>query len=62
MLEFKPHRTLFLTQRWRWTLTGENNRIVAASSEGFVTEYGARRNAELTRDMLNAELPKDDGR
>ena len=29
---------------WRWRVKGKNGRIVAASSEAFVSAYNARRN------------------
>lgn len=31
--------------KWRWSLTAANHRIVAASSQGFRTKWGAKRNA-----------------
>jgi uncharacterized protein YegP (UPF0339 family) len=50
MMKFELYRarTLLLKQRWRWRLVAANNEIVAASSEGFVTRYGAAANAKLT--------------
>ncbi len=29
---------------WRWRLLAKNNEIVAASSESFITKWGANRN------------------
>lgn len=36
------------TQDWRWRVTARNGRIVAASSEGFATRGGAKRNLMVT--------------
>ena len=36
------------TQDWRWRVKSRNGRIVAASSEGFDTRYGAKRNLQTT--------------
>jgi hypothetical protein len=47
-LETYPTRSLFRGERWRWRLVAANNKIVAASSEGFVTRDGAVKNAQLT--------------
>lgn len=43
-------------EEWRWRLTGENNEIVAASSEGFSRETRARANAELSMLGLQEEF------
>jgi uncharacterized protein YegP (UPF0339 family) len=50
MMKFEIYsaRTLLLKQKFRWRLVAENNRIVAASSEGFNSRYGAAANAKLT--------------
>lgn len=45
---YRPNRT----QDWRWRITARNGRIVAASSEGFVTRYGAKRNLKATLRLL----------
>ncbi|MEM6988883.1 MAG: DUF1508 domain-containing protein [Myxococcota bacterium] len=37
---------------YRWRLIAANGRIVAASSEAFVSRRGAWRNAETTCDLL----------
>lgn len=37
---------------WRWRVVARNGKIVAASSEGFKTRYGAKRNLKATLRML----------
>lgn len=46
--------SLFPSQRYRWKIMGDNNKIVCASSEGFYTHAHALENARLTRDGLVA--------
>ena len=36
----------------RWRIRSVNGEIVAASSEGFVSEHNARRNLEILADFL----------
>ncbi len=55
-LTYYRSRTWTLKQLWRWRLTADNNRIVAASSEGFVDERGAKENALLTMQGLRSAL------
>lgn len=38
--------------RWRWRLTASNGRIVLASTEGYATKAGAKRNWNLVRSWL----------
>ena len=47
----------FGSERWRWHLIAANNRIVAASSEGFARKEEAEENARLTYEMLGKLLP-----
>ncbi len=63
-LEFYKALTIFPSQRHRWKLIAYNNRVVAASSEGFSSEAGARQNAHLTLEGLRLVLepPKRDER
>lgn len=35
-------------REWRWRVVARNGKIVAASSEGFATRYGAKRNLKST--------------
>ena len=45
----KPHRiTVYKDKagRWRWRRQAGNNRIVAASEQGFKTKFYARRDAK----------------
>jgi uncharacterized protein YegP (UPF0339 family) len=35
-------------QRWRWRVIARNGKIVAASSEGFASRSGAKRNLRST--------------
>lgn len=37
---------------WRWTIKAANNRIIAASSEGFTTKADAKRNYKLVKDAM----------
>ena len=46
------------SQDWRWRVVARNGRIVAASSEGFVTRYGAKRNLKATLRMLTTLVLK----
>ena len=42
-----------LNKEYRWRITGGNNRIVGASSEGFINRQDCVNNAALVRDALN---------
>jgi uncharacterized protein YegP (UPF0339 family) len=42
-------------KQWRWRLVAENGRIVADSSEGYVTEHNARRAAQVVIRELSKE-------
>lgn len=37
---------------WRWRVTAENSRIIAASSEGFAGKFEAERNFRLVADAM----------
>lgn len=33
------------TGRWRWRVSALNGRIIASSSQGYLTKWGAKKNA-----------------
>lgn len=41
------------SQDWRWRVVARNGKIVASSSEGFNTRYGAKRNLKATLRYLS---------
>lgn len=43
-------------REWRWRIVAANNRIVAASSEGFSSKAAAQLNLRRTRAALNSKL------
>lgn len=43
--ELAPSRTYRGAQKWRWQVRAGNNRLVAASSEGYRRRIDAARNA-----------------
>lgn len=56
MIEIYRSKYRIFGQRWYWRLTAANNRVVAASSEGFYDRVGALENARLTYTMLAAHF------
>lgn len=57
-LHLLDDKTAPKSQRFRWQLKSKNGKIVAASSEGFSSEYKCAENASKTVDgiILNAPL------
>lgn len=55
-LEVFKAASTFNSQMWRWRVIARNGKIVAASSEGFATRYGAKRNLRSTlRSLIKLE-------
>ena len=46
---------------WRWRLTGENYKVIAASSESFASKQNCLKNLELTKHYLALLEPYVDG-
>ena len=44
----KPTVEIYKRADWRWRLKHGNGKILAASSEGFATKFGAKRNLRRT--------------
>ena len=46
-------------KEWRWRITAANGEIVAASSEGFKSEGGAKSNYRITATAMTDHLLAD---
>ena len=43
--------------KWRWRVSGDNNEIVGASSQGFATKKLCMSNAGLLLELLKPQFP-----
>ena len=44
--------------KYRWHLKAKNKEVICASSQGFASAFGAKRNAKVTAEKLLKELKK----